>query len=464
MASISLLRTQKLITTNGYPLGLLYLASFLRTFGNHRVQIIDMKAEVISVKDAERKIADFNTDYIGIGGMTYEALEIHELAKRFKNVFPNTPVILGGPHATTSPEEIISDQNVDFVIIGEGEEPFKKLIDELEHGKKVFETPGVAYRNKNNIVINKRIPASFNLDSLPFPAWDLINISKYFDFTRQSIVSMHHRYMTILTSRGCPYQCTYCHQVFGKKFRARSPENVFEEIKRLYYDYKIREFHVADDTFNLDISRAEKICDLITESNLEIGLSFPNGLRVDIMTIPLLEKLKNAGTFMVSYAIESASPRLQKILKKNIRFDNVKKIIARTGQLGILCNGFFMIGLPGETKEDVETTLKYAWNSRFHTASFFVLNPFPGTEVFKNSKSNAPRKLKDILKKDYNYVCPSYDLSELSNKKLKYYITKANLIFYLNPKRLIRILSVIPHKILFLRLVLRFFGRVFGKY
>jgi radical SAM superfamily enzyme YgiQ (UPF0313 family) len=423
--------------TNGYPLGLMYVASNLRKIGEHAVQILDTKANGLSTEDAIRIIGDYNADYVGISGMTCEAFDIHEMAKKIKEVFPQKKVILGGPHPTTAPAEVIKDPNVDFAVIGEGEETLPRLISAIEAGNDSFTIPGVAYSRNGNSTVNPGQVITRNLDELPFPAWDLIDIEKYFCFTRQSVIYAHPRFMSIFTSRGCPYQCIYCHQVFGKKLRTRSPENVLDEIKLLYEQYGIREFHVADDNFNLDAGRAERICDLIIASGLKIHLSFPNGLRGDIVSLQLLKKLKEAGTFMISYAIESGSPRMQKYLKKNIRFEKMTRIIDETDHLGILCNGFFMIGFPGETKKEIELTLNYAWKSKFHTASFYVVNPFPGTELFTYKKDKIPHQLNEIVDKNYSYLSANYGISDLSDKDLQHYLTKANLKFYFNVRRML---------------------------
>lgn len=464
MSRISLLTT--LMSPNGYPsypLGLMYLASSLKKFGDHEVKITDTKAENYSVEDLIKIIADFDPEYIGIGGMTCEAHEAHTMAAEFKKVFPDKKIILGGPHPTTLQSEVVKDPNVDFAVIGEGEEILPRLIDEIEAGNDSFETPNIAYRKNGEPVVNPRHVPTHNLDELPFPAWDLIDIDKYSDFTRQSVIYAHHRFMSIFSSRGCPYQCIYCHQVFGKKLRTRSPENVLQEIKILHDKHGVREFHFADDNFNLDVKRAARICDLIVESGMKIHLSFPNGLRGDVLTADLLKKIKAAGAFMISYAIESASPRMQKFLKKNIKFEKMTEIINETDRLGILCNGFFMIGFPGETREEIEQTLNYAFKSKFHTASFYVANPFPGTELFELTKDRIPHQLNEIIDKEYNYLSASYGISDLSDKEIQGYLTKANLKFYCNPKRMLRTFLLIPQKKVIPGLISRFLKRTFNK-
>lgn len=464
MARIALLTTPKRMKQQGFPLGLMYLASSLRVSGNHHASIIDTKADAMTVDDSVDILKQYNPDYIGITGMTYEAGDVHKMADVYKQVFNNTPVIIGGPHPTSSPHEAISDTNIDFLIMGEGEESFADLINAIELNLDFSRIPGLGYReNGEVIIVPRQPPRRKTLDELPFPAWDLIDVDKYMNFTRQSVVYAHPRYATIFTSRGCPYQCIYCHPVFGKKWQKRSPENILEEMNFLYNNYGIREFHFADDNFNLDHDRAERICDLIVESGLNVHLSFPNGLRGDILTVGLIAKLKQAGCFMISFAVETATPRLQKYLKKNINFEKIKSAIDESARQGILCNGFFMIGFPGENRQEINETLKFAWKSNLHTASFYTVNPFPGTELFEMTRDRIAHSLDDIINRNYNYLSADHGIGELPNAELQKYLRIANIRFYFNPLRLLKTIRTLPNKSQILYLIVRFLQRTVSR-
>jgi radical SAM superfamily enzyme YgiQ (UPF0313 family) len=382
------------------------------------------------------------------------------MARIIKQSYPGIITVVGGVHASVAPEELIKDDSIDYVISGDGEEAFCKLIDAVNAGQINPGLPGLAFRVNGRPVINERIISDTPLDSLPFPAWDLVDLEKYFPKVRQSVIHAHERYMSIFTSRGCPYQCVYCHPVFGKKYRTRSAQNVCDEINILYHKYGIRELHVADDTFNLDIPRAEKILDFIIENKLDLRISFPNGVRADRLTDRLLNKMKKAGTFMVSYAIETASPRMQKIIKKNVELDKVFDIVKKTDKLGIIANGFFMIGFPGETREEIEMTIRYALKSKFHTASFFVVTPNPGTELYEMVKDSIGKKPDEGAL--FHYFHP-YGICEVDDAELQQLLKKANYLFYLNPVRMLRFLQLLPQKKDIPNLFLRFAKRTFLK-
>ncbi|MBK7259204.1 MAG: radical SAM protein [Ignavibacteriae bacterium] len=163
-----------------------------------------------------------------------------------------------------------------------------------------------------------------------------------------------------MTTRGCPYRCAYCHNILGKTFRVRSPEHVMREIRMIHDTYGITDFQVIDDIFNLDMDRAKKICDLIVGSRLPLTLSFPNAIRSDRVDEELIDKMAAAGTKFISIAIETASPRLQRLIRKNLDLDRAFKAIDTITRVGIVTRGFFMIGFPTETEDEARQTIEYA--------------------------------------------------------------------------------------------------------
>jgi radical SAM superfamily enzyme YgiQ (UPF0313 family) len=281
-----------------------------------------------------------------------------------------------------------------------------------------------------------------DMDSMPFPAWDLINIEAYKEYRGATPVGKR-RFMSIFTSRACPYQCTYCHTIFGKKFRARSPENVVAEIRELRDRYGISVIEVSDDIFNLQWKRAHAISSAIASSDLNIRMSFPNGLRADIMRPELMKSMKAAGTYFISYAIESGSPRIQTLIKKHLQLDKTREVIAQTVDQGIYTNGFFMMGFPTETRSEVEQTIEFARSTRLHSASFFILVPFAGTEIHETSMNNLMPIASD---QEFDYHSGIVNCSSMANHELLELKRKAYMQFYFGRGRIVRTVARHPEK------------------
>ena len=428
------------------PLGPLYLAAYLRSKEHSDISVIDARHERLSDKALSRRIKAISPDMVGISGLSMEFAEVHRLAGLAKEINPSCTVIVGGPYATSSPEHIMKDPNVDFAVIGEGERTALRLISALENGKDFSQIDGLAYKNNQGCVINPVGTMIEELDTIPFPAWDLINVEEYFNDTHnhsQTPVPTSDRIMPLFTSRGCPYRCTYCHNIFGKKIRFRSVGNVIEEIESLVKNYGVQEIEVVDDCFNFDLTRAKAICDEIVRRNIKIAISFPNGLRVDRMDEELIVKLKQAGTRVIFYAIESASPAVQQRIKKNLDLEKARKIIKQTSERGIITGGFFMLGFPGETKEEMLQTLRFAKESELHLANFFYLIPQPSTEIF-NELNRENVKLKKIGV--YTYHDLSTNVTSLSERELRKMQARLFREFYLKPHRMWQIWKILPNK------------------
>jgi radical SAM superfamily enzyme YgiQ (UPF0313 family) len=428
-------------------LGPLYLASYLRNQGYRDITLIDARHERLSDKGIALRLKTLFPDVVGITGLSMEFAEVHRLAGLVKKINANCTVIVGGPYATSSPEHILKDPNVDFVVMGEGERTAGKLMDVLENGKDFSVIEGLAYKKNQACVINPPQLPIEDLDTIPFPAWDLIDMEGYFKDIRshsQTPIPTSNRIAPLFTSRGCPYRCTYCHNIFGKKIRFRSVGNVLEEIQSLIKNYGIQEIEVLDDCFNFDLARAKEICDEIIRRGIKIALSFPNALRVDRMDEELIVKLKQAGTRVIYYAIESASPRIQKLVNKNLDIDKARDVIAQTIKQGVITCGYFMLGFPGETKEEILQTLRFSKEAGFHIADFFYLIPQPKTEIFHElEKENV--KLKKISVHNYHWF--SANASSLSDPELKRMGMRAYREFYFRPRQMWRLWNVIPNKV-----------------
>jgi len=300
------------------PLGIMFIAAIARERCGWDVRLFD----AFLSEDPEKEILDimsnWTPDVVGLSAFTAESMCMHRLAKIIKKALPQTIIFAGGPHPSQYPDETLENHAIDGAVIFEGEVTAEQLFNSIAHGEPWQEVKGIAVRDENGQMQKReRQPFIADLDSLPFPAWDLVDISAY--AVRQgNTIFYNRRYMTIMTSRGCPYRCTYCHEAMGKKFRAHSPEYVLRMINTLVDKFQVYHFDIMDDIFNLDAKRMVKILDTLIEKGPRIRFAFPNAIRTDILTEEQIDKICRAGCEYVSLAIETASPRLQKLTKKTL--------------------------------------------------------------------------------------------------------------------------------------------------
>lgn len=426
------------------PLGIMYLASALRTWGGHSVALYDMKVEGDSIEKATKKAIEFGPDVVGLSLMSFEAPVLTKLAASIKKALPKSLIIAGGPHPSTFPQDIAYEPAIDLFVLGEGEMAVTTILERLENGAGFDDIEGIAIRVDGQAKITPRKTFIKDLDRIPMPAWDLIPLKKYFDMPRMGNIYKYKEFMPIFTSRSCPFQCVYCHKIFGKGFRPRSPESVLEEIKFLNQQYHIREFMIMDDCFNLQKSRAHEILSRISSSDMDICLRFPNGMRADILDHDLIIALKEAHTFATCVAVETATPRLQKMIKKNLDLDKVFNTIELTDKFNIMTHGFFMIGFPTETREEMLATIDYAVRSKLHSAAIFRVTPFKGTELYQMALDMGYQVADDpdsfeIYKTHINLsAVPEKDVTKLQNLFYRR--------FYFSPTRQLRFLKLMPNK------------------
>jgi radical SAM superfamily enzyme YgiQ (UPF0313 family) len=450
MKRILLLRVNSRIEIAPVPLGLMYIASYLRKkrSNNIDIKIVDARCNNFSTAILKKIIFDYQPHLLGLTSMHLEKEEAHSIAKLAKEIIPSVKIVIGGPYASAGYYSALEDKNIDFAVVGEGEEIIDELIESSSQCyQDLHKIKGLAYKEGENIHFNGQRDFIEDLDSLPFPAWDSIDLNDYFYGKKRTLenpLQVHKKAVSILSSRGCPYQCSYCHNIFGKRFRARSPENVVDEIELLYNAYGVKEIEFVDDSFNIDKLRVERLLDLIIKRNLDIKICFSNGIRLDRIDEELLGQMKKAGTYRINYGIESASKRIQKIIKKNLDIDIAKDVINKTVKKGILCGGFFMMGFPTETEEEIMETLKFAISSKLHTAVFSIVTPFPNTDMYEQAiaKNNISPAI------DFSDVQrASLNLSEVTDTRLEELRLYAYRRFYFNPIRALRIFLRAPLKV-----------------
>jgi radical SAM superfamily enzyme YgiQ (UPF0313 family) len=452
---IALIRTYQpqMVDDLAQPLGIMALDAYLRTKGYEDIHLFDMRLKKETPAQILDRVLALQPDLIGLSSLTIEKDAIHQLSGLIKQRAPHVITVIGGPYATSSKSTVMRDPSVDYLVVGEGELTFTELLDTIRSGGELSNVKGILYRDAEGQVRQTEArPTIQELDSLPLPSWDRIDFEAYQQ--AGSFEALHNeRWAVFDTSRGCPFKCTYCHDVFGKKFRARTPKRVIAEMELLYYRYGVRAFHIYDDIFNFNKQRVLDICALIKERGWKIAIQFPNGVRADMMDVEMLTALKEAGTVSVNYAIESASKRIQKSVRKHLRIEKVEKLIEETDRVGLLAHGYFMLGFPGETREEIQSTIDWACNSRLHTAAFFLVCPFEGSPLADGYVAPA----KELNGNDWQYYNNPHSLAEVDATELKWLQRQAYIRFYMNPARMARFMSRVPDKLVLLRFAKAFF-------
>jgi len=411
------------------PLGIMYLASALRR-KNHEVKIIDYRLHPGRLDRLQEELRLFSPEIVGLSSLTQEANSIAEIAAVAKKTPGVKFIIAGGAHPSAHARQILKDPNIDVVVLGEGEVTVPELIECLEAGKSIQEIAGIAGKTAGEYFENEPGPFVENLDRLSFPAWDLLDLESYSSRRRFGYLP-RRKYMSIMTSRGCPFSCIYCHKLFGRMFRPRSPGNVLAEMEELVDRHGMREFEIDDDVFNFEIPRAQEILERIEAKKWGVKLAFPNGLRGDRLNYEILKKFKSAGTYLLAMAVETVSPRLQKSIGKNLELERVRQAAEDCRRLGITTLGFFMLGFPTETPEEARATVEWAARSKFDFASFTMMVPYGGTRIWKSLEedgrlSQLPGNL------DLDYHRSRFNMSDVPDRELFDLQRRAYRKFYLS--------------------------------
>jgi radical SAM superfamily enzyme YgiQ (UPF0313 family) len=361
-----------------FPLGLGYIASALRDEG-HSIEVIDLNAQEElenCLGDRIRK-GDFNL--VGLTAMITQLKEVERLSSLIKNV-SDSKIVIGGGLASAVPEMLLKKTQVDIVVTGEGERTICELIGRIENGQSITDIRGIAYRLNEKILKTPPRPYIENISSLSMPSWDLFPIERYFN---NNLMCMPKRRMSVITSRGCPYQCTFCfHGIFGHQYRPRTAKDVFREMELLYQKYKVRGFVIEDDTFILDKNRVYQLCDLIIKNKLRIYWSC--NARVDLVDEDFIRKIKNAGCVAISYGIESGNQAQLDKIRKGINLDQAYKAIKLTKKAGILVQGFVMLNIPGETVKTINDSINFCKKAGLQ-AEFTILTPIPGSKIYEEA-------------------------------------------------------------------------------
>ncbi len=361
------------------PLNYVHLAAYLREHG-YAPQILDMVFDHVTPAYVDDVIRKNDIRVVGIGCMTCELPQAVEEARRLKVAHPGIQVVFGGAHPSGAPEECLQTGVVDFAIVGEGEIALVGLLKALQAGREPENIPGV-WRMRDGRVVPGGSAAVPDIEALPRPAYDLLKLEDYFKLDSPWHFPKSRNAVQFVSERGCPYQCSYCHEIHTKKFRALSAEAVLDQMEWLVKEHGVREFMIVDDIFNFHLERAKEICRGIISRGLKIHLQFPNGVRGDRFDEELVVLMKQAGTHYMAVAIETVSEKFQKLIRKNLKIDRAKQTIDWAKKHSIEVCGFFMIGFPGETLAEVNKTVEFAVNAPLDTIFLSLVSPFKGTKL-----------------------------------------------------------------------------------
>lgn len=437
-------------------LGLGYLAASIRNA--HDVRILDCIKERIDIDKLGKFIKSYNPDVIGLQCYTFDLKFIKDALKLSKNLKKDIVTVIGGPHPSAAPDEMMEafKDDLDFLFVGEGEAGFPKLLDSLNGAKKdLHSVPGLAWREGGRIKSNPSMLVE-DLDSIGMPAWDLIHPEDYPE-SQHGAFFKKFPIAPIMLTRGCPYQCTFCagSVVSGKKIRRRSIDSALNEIIYLNKDFGIREFHIVDDNFTLDISYVKEFLRRLKGLNLDMSWAVPNGIRMDTLDGETLNLMKETGLYLVSLGIESGSDRILRLMKKAITTAKIRECVKMINNAGIDIAGFFILGFPDETIESIKDTMRFSLELDLARANFFTYLPFPGSESYNTLKEK--NKLGDVDWERFYFMNAAYVPDGITRRKLKHLQRLAFARFYLRPRTIVYHIKSIKSFRHLLYLIRRFF-------
>jgi anaerobic magnesium-protoporphyrin IX monomethyl ester cyclase len=431
-------------TRTSPSLGLAYLGAVSERQG-HTVRIYDGDVEDIPL---ERVLRDFAPDLVGITANTIQIKSAWRDAALVKSV-ADIPVVLGGPHPTVLPAESAERPKVDIVVRGEGEATWEDLCqwrvanDEWREAISGLQSvPGISYQTSDGQVHhNPDRPVIEDLNSLLLPAYHLFKVDRYTNL-QPTVDHIEGPSYPILTSRGCPYRCTYCSQIGPRRWRMRSPENVVAEWRWLVRDLGAAEIGVLDDSFNINRQRVLDICDLLIKEELtHVPWIMINGIRANLADTELLGRMKQAGCIRSAFGVESGNQEiLDSVIGKQLTLEQVRAAFKAAKEVGMETIGFFMIGLPGETEETMEDTIRFAIELDPVVANFSMATPFPGTEMSRIVKEKGRLLVKDYDDFAFFEGRASFEMDGMTAELVERKWKEAYRRFYLRPSRVVRTL------------------------
>jgi radical SAM superfamily enzyme YgiQ (UPF0313 family) len=446
-------RFQLPIDTRTTPhLGVAYLAAVSERRGDE-VRVFDMDVEDVSLRDFVR---EYQPDLVGITSNTPQVKQGWFAAREIKSVLDVT-IVQGGPHVSALPEESASRPEIDVVARGEGEETWINLCEVVEQAKQRdpnFKSAdlldpanklldgvlGITYQTSDGKIRHTHErPAIADLDALPFPAYKYFKMDRYTSLQPAMDAIEMGKSFSIMTSRGCPYRCTFCSQsVMAEKWRARSPESVVKEWAHLVHDLGAQEIGILDDSANINRKRLHDLSELLIKEKLNrVPWILINGIRANLADEDLLRHMKEAGLKRLAFGVETGDEDILESIDKRVTHDQIRQAFKNAKKVGLETVGFFIIGLPGDTEETMEKTIKFACELDPLVANFSMMTPYPGTKVWEQVHRNGGQ----MLVKDWqDYVFfegkARFEMGETTAAAQEKKWKEAYRRFYLRPHRI----------------------------
>lgn len=405
------------------PLGIAYLGAMAQKTG-HQVTVIDCQAEKLNYESFRDRIAQIPSDIVGVTATTLLYKSAMKLITIAKQVHPQAFTVLGGSHGTFWDENALNEYpSLDIVVRREGEQTFIELLDKLQTQSSLSNVLGITYRNGDKIAHNADRPFLQDLDSLPFPAHDLLPLEK-----------LKHNgkiIFPLVSSRGCVYWCDFCSTVrmFGRGYRMRSPKNVVDEMEFVYDKYGVDQVTFYDDAFSVDRNRVVKICEELHARKLNI--KWDCGTRVDMVDKELLKTMRGAGCFAVWLGVESGSEAILGAMNKKINLEQTRLAYKLAHEVGLMTIANTVLGFPGETEETAKATIRLIKELNPDDVGFYVATPYPGTPLYEQVKKSGWLSITDFDR--YDTAGPTFETPSLSMARLAELRAKAYQEFYLRP-------------------------------
>lgn len=423
------------------PLGVLYLSSYAKKYCNAEVKIIDALRDNLNTKQITNIALEYNPDIIGIHCLTAFYKQTVDICRSLKQA--GFKVLIGGVHPTFMPYTTLKDSGADFVVCGEGEIPLLRLCENNLNHKNIQGVYDLESLKDDDTQIDGtpvlKAETVKDLNTIPMPDWLQLPPASY-PHSPHAVIARGNPIGIVMTSRGCPSRCTFCSSNnFYKGIRQRSVENVIEEVKFQIEHLGIQELQFTDDNLTLRREYIINLCNALLENNIKIAWSTPNGVRADKVDKEVLTLMKKSGCYLIDFGIESANNQILKNIRKGETIEQIDMAINLAHEAGMITQGNFIFGLPGETKETIKETIDYAVNSKLDRAGFFALRLLPGSDLSK--------QMKEKYQLDYNNTFiskPDWLPENLTEEDILRTIQKVYWKFYFRPKRLWNLLNDIP--------------------